>query len=101
MQIKLTNLPNEPPIVGFGPGYNYKNHPIYREIEKAREENNASYVFWGCSGNQDARASEYKITSRATRSLETDMIQSSLNPVCSKQNRSAHTKTTGLSGKTC
>ncbi len=31
MQIKLTNLPDEPSIVSFGPGVEFTNHVIYKE----------------------------------------------------------------------
>ena len=38
MQIKLTSLPNEPHVIGFGYGHEFMNHIIYREIERSFKE---------------------------------------------------------------
>ncbi len=53
MQIKLTNLPDEPVIVSFRRGGAYMNHVIFREIETAREIQCQSYFSWNSAGNQD------------------------------------------------
>ena len=50
MQIKLTNLPGESKLVGFGFGYEYKRHVIYKEIKKFQQMGSSSYRLWQ---NQD------------------------------------------------
>jgi len=50
MQIKLTNLPGESKLIGFGFGYEYKRHVIYKEIKKFQQMGSSSYRLWQ---NQD------------------------------------------------
>ena len=106
MQIRLTNLPDEVAMVSFGQGHEFKTHTIYREIERAMETRSPNYVHWSCdSGDLEVSASSSstgKATSRLNRLLETDLVPSVLSPICSKRQRSVHTKLssndTGLEG---
>jgi len=45
-RIKLTNLPGEPKLVGFGAGQAYKRHAIYKEIQKLKQQGCSSYKIW-------------------------------------------------------
>ena len=90
MQIKLTSLPNEPHVIGFGYGHEFMNHIIYREIERSFKEQCPSYVAWNVSRNQDESSS--RSTSKLRRLLETSMVPSLLNPICTKQERAARLK---------
>ena len=100
MQIKLTNLPKEPVLVGFGQGNEFMNHPIYREIERARDTKDPEYFSWSHdSGNDNLNYASTSLSSKATtklrRLLETDMVPSSFNSACSKQQRATRTKHAG------
>ena len=46
MRIKLTNLPCEPAMVGFGRGNEYANHVIYKEIKELQRKGDPSYKVW-------------------------------------------------------
>ena len=46
MRIKLTNLPCEPAMVGFGRGNEYANHVIYKEIQELKRKGDPSYKRW-------------------------------------------------------
>jgi hypothetical protein len=92
MQIKLTNLPDEPSIVSFGLGHEFMDHAIYKEIKRALEKKCQSYVSWGHCGDQYAGASSSSATTKIRRLLETDMLPASFNPICPKQQRAMHTK---------
>ena len=94
MQIKLTRLPKEPVIVGFGHGYDFMDHTIYKVIERARETRNPGYFYWSHdSRDQNASASSSsKATAKLRRLLETDMVPSMFNPTCPKQQRATRTK---------
>jgi hypothetical protein len=93
MQIKLTNLPDEPSIVSFGQGHEFMEHAIYREIEKAKDASCPSYFSWSYSdGHHPDSSSLSKAATKLRRLLETDMVPSSLNPSCSKPQRAEHTK---------
>ena len=46
MQIKLTNLPTEPAMIGFGRGNAYKKHVIYKEIKEQQRKACSSYKEW-------------------------------------------------------
>ena len=87
MKIKLTKLPDDNPIVGFGHGHEFMNHIIYKEIERSFQEQCPSYVAWNVSRNQDESSS--RSTSKLRRLLETSMVPSLLNPICTKQERAA------------
>lgn len=103
MQIRLTKLPMDESLVSFGHGNKFMFHTIYKEIQKARDMNHPSYFSWSSDEDQDAGNLPSKSISRSTMRinhlLKTDMIQSSLRPVCSKQHRSTLTKIKRGSGK--
>jgi len=46
MRIKLTNLPCEPALVGFGRGKDFERHVIYKEIKKIEQEDPSNYKLW-------------------------------------------------------
>lgn len=46
MRIKLTNLPCEPAMIGFGRGNEYANHVIYKEIKELQTKGDPSYKLW-------------------------------------------------------
>ena len=46
MRIKLTNLPCEPAMIGFGRGNEYANHVIYKEIKELQRKGDPSYKLW-------------------------------------------------------
>ena len=55
MRIKLTNLPTEPAMIGFGRGNAYKKHVIYKEIKAQQQKGCSSYNEWraNTAGAQD------------------------------------------------
>ncbi len=88
MQIKLTNLPNEPAIVGFGHGYEFRNHVIFKEIERARNAQDPSYLSWDCEGGKHGSSSSLSLPKAAIRFSclsNSDMVPSSFKPACFKQ----------------
>ena len=53
MQIKVTNLPGESPIIEFGHGHEFMDHVIYKELEKAKEKKCSSYYTWDLPPNHN------------------------------------------------
>ena len=72
MQIRLTNLPDEPIIVSFGPGHEFMDHAIYKEIKRSLENQCQSYFSWSHSGEKYAGATSPRATTKIRRLLETD-----------------------------
>ena len=56
MQIKLTNLPCEPAMIGFGRGNDYKKHVIYKEIQRLKQKGCPSYTKWSASTSETQEA---------------------------------------------
>ena len=54
MQIKLTNLPGEHPIIGFGHGHEFMDHVIYKELEAAMKKQCSSFFTWKFSPEPNA-----------------------------------------------
>jgi hypothetical protein len=61
MRIKLTNLPGESAMIGFGHGKEYEKHVIYKKIKELQQQGCPSYKVWdasvpeGSNHNQDWR----------------------------------------------
>ena len=51
-QIKLTNLPGEPSMIGFGRGNAYKKHSIYKEIKKLQQKGCPTYKTWNAGTSE-------------------------------------------------
>jgi hypothetical protein len=96
MQIKLTNLPDEPSIVSFGPGLEFTRHVIYKEIKKSQRNKCPTYFSWSCdSGVQNGQAlssSTGRASDRLSRLLETDLVPSVFSPACPRHERAMHSK---------
>jgi len=52
MCIKLTNLPCEPAMIGFGRGKAYEKHVIYKEIKAQQQKGCSSYKEWRANATE-------------------------------------------------
>ena len=104
-KVKLSNIDGYGRIISFVKGEDPMKHAIYKTMMKFITS--ASCIEWKsgdgellhpqenkqlCTGDQYAGASSSSATTKIRRLLETDMIPSSFNPICPKQQRAMHTK---------